>query len=198
MSENLTSNSEADSSQESLVRLFAQTAFTVFILVTTVVLFGIYARQELVTVSEWVIQKIGYPGLFFGMLISDSLPAFVPPDAFLILSIAAEMDPIWVIFTCSLGSIIGGSISYCVGRYLIPRFSLGRRLILKYEDKLVPMIRRYGFWAVVLSAMTPVPYSWMAYTVGSFRMKFYYFFGGSLFRILRMTVYFYAMLWGWL
>lgn len=184
--------------EESLVRLFAQTVFTIFLVVLVVLLLGIYAREELVFYSELFIRYVGYPGLFLGMLLSDSLPAFVPPDAFLVFSIAAGLEAWAVILATSTGSILGGSLSYAIGRYLIPRFSLGRKIILRYEDRLLPYLKRFGFWAVVLAAMTPIPYSWMAYTVGSFRMDFRLFFLGSLFRCLRMVVYYYAMLWGWL
>lgn len=188
----------SDTQEESLVRLFAQTIFAIFVVVSIVLLLGIYAREGLIHYSEIVIQYLGYPGLFLGMLLSDSLPAFVPPDAFLMFSIAANLESVWVLFATSTGSIVGGCVSYSIGRFLIPKFSLGRKIILRYEDRLLPLLRRFGFWAIVLAAMTPVPYSWMAYTVGSFRMSFGMFFLASQFRILRMVLYYYAMLWGWM
>ncbi|MCC5814504.1 MAG: VTT domain-containing protein [Leptospira sp.] len=191
-------DSLSDSREESLVRLFAQTIFAILIVVVIVLLLGVYAREELIFYSEMFIRYVGYPGLFLGMLMSDSLPAFVPPDAFLMFSIAAGLDAFWVLFSTSVGSIVGGCISYSIGRFLIPRFSLGRKIILRYEDKLLPYLRRFGFWAIVLAAMTPIPYSWMAYTVGSFKMSFKMFLVASQFRILRMVVYYYAMLWGWM
>jgi membrane protein YqaA with SNARE-associated domain len=191
-------DSLTDIREESLVRLFAQTIFAILVVVIIVLLLGVYAREELIFYSEMFIRYVGYPGLFLGMLMSDSLPAFVPPDAFLMFSIAAGLDAFWVLFSTSVGSIVGGCISYSIGRFLIPRFSLGRKIILRYEDKLLPYLRRFGFWAIVLAAMTPIPYSWMAYTVGSFKMSFKMFLVASQFRILRMVVYYYAMLWGWM
>jgi uncharacterized membrane protein YdjX (TVP38/TMEM64 family) len=71
-------------------------------------------------------------------------------------------------------------------------------MVLHYEDKLLPYLRKYGFGAVVLSALTPIPYSWMAYTVGTFKMRYSLFLLGSLFRFIRVTVYFYAMYLGWI
>ncbi len=186
-----------DQREESLIRLFAQSVFAIFLVVFTAIVLGITIRSEVIEISKQVVQHIGYLGLFIGMVLSDSLPAFVPPDAFLMFSIASGMDAFWTLFTTSAGSIVGGGIAYSVGRFLIPRFSLGRKVVLKYEDKLVPYVRRFGFWAVVLSAITPIPYSWMAYTAGTFQMKPLLFFLGSLFRILRMTLYYYAILWGW-
>jgi len=191
------SNNHKDSAS-GILKLAFQTLFTIVVLILIVVTLSLTIREELVFYSEKVINQIGYWGLGMGLLLSDSLPAFIPPDAFLVFSIAANLDPFWVIVSCSIGSIIGGSISYAIGRFIIPKFSLGRRLILKYEDKLIPYIRKYGFWAVVLSALTPIPYSWMAYTTGSFKMSYGQFFLGSQFRIARMLIYYYAMRLGWL
>ncbi|MCX7999216.1 MAG: VTT domain-containing protein, partial [Leptospiraceae bacterium] len=56
---------------------------------------------------------------------------------------------------------------------------------------------KYGSWGVVLAACTPLPYSWMAILVGSFKMPFYRFFVASLARIPRFLVYFYAIKLGW-
>jgi membrane protein YqaA with SNARE-associated domain len=181
-----------------LIKLGIQTGITIILLVGMVVIFSLTIKDEMIFYSEKILTEVGYSGLFFGMLLSDSLPIFIPPDAFLVFSIAAEMDAFWVIFFCSTGSILGGCLSYCIGRFLIPKFSAGRKIILRYEDKLLPYIRKYGFWAVVLSALTPIPYSWMAYTTGSFKMNFSLFLLGSLFRIARMSIYYYAMRLGWM
>lgn len=170
------------------------------IVIVLVIVFGLafFFRKELLGFSEHFVRIFGYWGLFFGMIFSDSLPAFVPPDAFLMLAITGEMDPLFTILSMSLGSIIGGTLAYFTGLYLIPKFHLGRQMVLHYEDKLLPYLRKYGFGAVVLSALTPIPYSWMAYTVGTFKMRYTLFLLGSLFRFVRVTVYFYAMYLGWI
>lgn len=184
--------------EESLVRLFAQTIFTIFIVIVLVIFFGYVIREEIVNISKELLNIFGYPGLLVGMFLSDSLPAFIPPDAFLMISIAAEMNSLGVLFFTSLGSILGGLVAYGVGRFLVPKFSIGRQIVLRYEDRLLPYIKTYGFWAVVLSALTPIPFSWMAYTVGTFKMNPILFFFGACFRIPRMVIYYYAILWGWI
>ncbi|EOQ87501.1 SNARE-like domain protein [Leptospira yanagawae serovar Saopaulo str. Sao Paulo = ATCC 700523] len=181
-----------------LKRLIIQTVGSIVLVLVIVFGLAFFFRTELLGFSEHFVRIFGYFGLFFGMILSDSLPAFVPPDAFLVLAISGEMDPVSTILSMSIGSIIGGSIAYWIGLYLIPRFHLGRQMVLHYEDKLLPYIRKYGFGAVVLSALTPIPYSWMAYTVGTFKMPYRLFLLGSLFRFVRVSVYFYAMYIGWI
>ncbi|GBF40942.1 putative cytoplasmic membrane protein [Leptospira ellinghausenii] len=178
--------------------LFLQTIFSIVIVLAIVFGLAYFFRRELLGFSEHFVRIFGFLGLFIGMILSDSLPAFVPPDAFLMLAITGEMDPLKTILSMSVGSIIGGTFAYFIGLYLIPRFHLGRQMVLHYEDKLLPYIRKYGFGAVVLSALTPIPYSWMAYTVGTFKMPYRLFFLGSLFRFVRISVYFYAMYIGWI
>ncbi|MCW7508542.1 YqaA family protein [Leptospira levettii] len=178
--------------------LFFQTILSIVIVLAIVFGLAYFFRKELLGFSEHFVRIFGFLGLFIGMILSDSLPAFVPPDAFLMLAITGEMDPLKTILSMSVGSIIGGTIAYYIGLYLIPRFHLGRQMVLHYEDKLLPYIRKFGFGAVVLSALTPIPYSWMAYTVGTFKMPYRLFFLGSLFRFVRISVYFYAMYIGWI
>ncbi|MDF3819428.1 VTT domain-containing protein [Leptospira sp. 96542] len=181
-----------------LKKLLFQTILSIIIVILFVFSLAFFFRAELLGFSEHFVRLFGFWGLFWGMVLSDSLPAFVPPDAFLVLAVSGEMDPFFTIFSMSLGSILGGTIAYMIGIYLIPRFHLGRQIVLHYEDKLLPYLRRFGFGAVVLSALTPIPYSWMAYTVGTFKMRYRLFFLGSLFRIVRIGVYYYAMYIGWI
>ncbi len=180
-----------------LTQLLIQTLVSIVLVIAIVFSLAFFFRAPLLSHSKVFVEEFGYMGLFFGMVLSDSLPAFIPPDAFLMLAVSGGMQHFYTIFWMSLGSILGGTLAYLIGRFLIPRFHIGRQLVLHYEDKLLPYVRRYGFWAVVIAALTPVPYSWMAYTVGTFKMNYGLFLLGSLFRIVRMTVYFYAMIAGW-
>lgn len=186
-----------DLSPDSLRKILFQTLASIFTVVVIVFGLAFFFRDELTIFSKWFVEHGSYLGLFFGMILSDSLPAFIPPDAFLMMSVAGGMNPVFTILVMGFGSITGGSLAYCIGRFLIPRFSVGRKIVLRYEDKLLPYLRKYGFWAVVLAAITPIPYSWMAYTVGTFKMEFSRFLIGSLFRFFRMGIYYFAMVLGW-
>ncbi|GBF49624.1 putative cytoplasmic membrane protein [Leptospira ryugenii] len=178
-------------------RLIIQSLVSILLVVGLVFALAFFFREPLVSYSANFVNQFGALGLFFGMLLSDSLPAFVPPDAFLVFAIGGNMSALETILSMSVGSILGGSLAYLIGKYLIPKFKFGRLFVLKFEDQLLPYMRKYGFWAVVIAALTPVPYSWMAYTVGTFRMTYLKFFLGSLFRFVRMSVYYFAIYFGW-
>jgi len=165
-----------------------------------VVIFGIsiFLREPISQISKIFIENFGILGVGLGITLSDALPGILLPDAFLVFGIAAgHLSDIQIILASGIGSLIGGSLSYIQGRYIISRVKVGKEFIDKHEEKLIPYVEKYGIWGVVLASITPLPYSWMAILVGSFKMPFYKFFVASLFRVLRFVVYFYAIKLGW-
>ncbi len=184
--------------EKDLIKILIQSFLGILLLIALVIFLGRYVRTPLENLSIVFVEWFGYFGLFVGMILSDSLPLFIPPDAFLMLAISGNLEASTTIGTCSLGSILGGCLAYSFGRYVIPNSHLGRKWLLKHEEALVPWIRKYGVGAVILAALTPIPYSWMAYAVGTFRLSFGLFVFGSFFRVIRFAVYYYAILGGWL
>jgi membrane protein YqaA with SNARE-associated domain len=184
--------------EKDLIKIIIKSLIGILIIIGLVFVLGKYVRQPLESLSFQFVEIFGYFGLFIGMIFSDSLPLFVPPDAFLMIAISGKLSAILTIGYCSAGSIIGGSLAFAFGKYIIPHLHVGKTWIMKHEHTLVPYIRKYGVGAVILAALTPIPYSWMAYTVGTFHMNYGLFLLGSMFRILRFTIYYYAILGGWI
>jgi membrane protein YqaA with SNARE-associated domain len=183
--------------EKDLIKIIIQSLIGIVVIIGIVILLGKYVRQPLESLSIVFVDVFGYIGLFLGMILSDSLPLFIPPDAFLMLAISGNLSTGSTILYCSAGSILGGSLAFAFGKYVIPNLPIGRSWIMKHEHTLVPYVRKYGVGAVILAALTPIPYSWMAYTVGTFHMNYGLFLMGSMFRILRFTIYYYAILGGW-
>lgn len=184
--------------EKELKSILFKTFLTIICVLGGVFLLAKFAKDPILEYASVFVKTFGVPGLFFGMLLSDALPAFVPPDAFLLMALAGKMNEVAVIISTGFGSVIGGSIAYAIGYYLIPRIQIGKKFLMEHEEKLLPYVRKYGFGAVVLAALTPIPYSWMSYTVGTFKMNFFVFVLGSLFRFVRLGGYFYAMKLGWI
>ena len=133
-----------------------------------------------------------------GIALSDALPGILFPDAFLVFAVAGNLPDIPVIIICGAGSLLGGSVSYFIGFYIIPRLKWGQDFLYKHEKKLIPLLERYGIWAVVMAAITPLPYSWMSILVGTLRMPYQRFLLASFTRVPRFAVYFYLIKLGWL
>ena len=115
-------------------------------------------------------KQYGTTGLFFNAFF-DGFVLPLPPD-FLLSTLAIQniLNPTMLALICSLGSVIGGCIGYCVGRFggrkivdkIFPKFS-----IIEKGERL---FQKFGVWAIVIDAFTPIPYK--ALTLGSGLMKF--------------------------
>jgi len=115
-------------------------------------------------------KQYGTTGLFFNAFF-DGFILPLPPDFLLsTLAIQNTLHPTTLAMICSLGSVIGGCIGYCVGRFG------GRKIVDKifpkliFIDKAEILFKKFGVWAIVIDAFTPIPYK--ALTLGSGLMKF--------------------------
>ena len=115
-------------------------------------------------------KQYGSIGLFFNAFF-DGFILPLPPDFLLSTLVIQKINnPTILAMICSLGSVIGGCIGYCVGRFG------GRRIVDKIfpnfaiVEKAEKLFQKYGVWAIVIDAFTPIPYK--AITLGSGLMKF--------------------------
>ncbi len=114
--------------------------------------------------------QYGSIGLFFNAFF-DGFILPLPPDFLLsTLAIQGTGNPTVLAIICSVGSVIGGCIGYAVGRFG------GRPLVnkifpqSKWIDKIEEGFKKFGVWAIVIDAFTPIPYK--ALTLGSGLMRF--------------------------
>jgi membrane protein YqaA with SNARE-associated domain len=156
-----------------------------------------FLKEPIHNFSTQFVGIFGVYGVGLGILLSDSLPAFMIPDAFLMLAVAGDLPDTPVLIYASLGSILGGSVSYFLGRYIFPKIQKIQNFVAKHEENLLVHLDKYGVWAVVLAATTPLPYSWMAILVGTLKMPYWKFLLSSFARIPRFIVYYFAIKMGW-
>ena len=180
-----------------LRKLILQSVLAIVVIIGLVIILAHLVKEPITQFSKLFVDYLGVWGVGLGILVSDSLPAFMVPDAFLVFAVAGKLGDFEVILFCFIGRLIGGSNSYAIGRYLIPKFEYGKNLIKKHEAQLLPYLDKYGMWAVVIAATTPLPYSWMSILVGSFKMSYSKFLLCSLTRLPRFAVYYYAIKFGW-
>ena len=115
-------------------------------------------------------REYGTTGLFFNAFF-DGFILPLPPD-FLLSTLAIQNinNPTVFAMICSIGSVVGGCIGYCVGRFggrkIVDKIFPNHNFILKAEI----LFAKYGVWAIVIDAFTPIPYK--AVTLGSGLMRF--------------------------
>lgn len=94
----------------------------------------------------------------------------VPPDPLLVAVALAQPDiAIWLGVLTAAASVAGAVVGHWLGA------RLGRPLLLRMfsEDKVrrvESMFERYGVWATLVAAFTPIPYKVFAIAAGSMRM----------------------------
>lgn len=94
----------------------------------------------------------------------------IPPDPLLIaMSLRSPSLAIWFAILVTVTSVLGA----IVGHWLGGRF--GRPLLLKIVsehkvDTVERMFQRYGAWAILVAAFTPIPYKVFAITAGILEM----------------------------
>ncbi|PKA14914.1 YqaA family protein [Leptospira haakeii] len=194
-----TESQELKNSAENVIStLVKQTLIASVILLLVVLVLARFFNERVTQVAGLFLNYTGVWGVGLSIFVADSIHVFFPPDTFLILAVAAKMPDFWVIFFASVGSLLAGGCSYSQGRFLLPKLTVFSKFIRNHEEKLEGYVKRFGFWAVVLAALTPLPYSWTSVAAGVMKMRIDLFFAAALFRIPRFILYYYLIKGGWI
>jgi membrane protein YqaA with SNARE-associated domain len=139
--------------------------------------------------AEVFVDKFGLVGIFVSTIILDSMVLGISPDIVLFVAIAGDVEPLGILLTISIASIIGGNIGYFIGRFLGHRKFIQKRIV-KYERKGHYLMEKYGVWAVIVAAMTPIPFSTICWIAGMLEMKYSHFWAGVIWRIPRYLLWY--------
>jgi membrane protein YqaA with SNARE-associated domain len=117
------------------------------------------------------IIKFGYFGLFLlGLSIAIYQP--VAPDFFIIGFSGIGLNAYWAATIAFIGTVIGAILGYGVGRWLEKVILI--KLIRKWQnrfDRGKVLFRKYGVWAVLIAAVSPLPLSQISWLAGMSRMS---------------------------
>lgn len=133
-------------------------------------------------VLHWADTPYGVPALFL-LALAESSFFPVPPDVLLIaLCLGVPARSMKFALVCTAGSLIGGMMGYGIGYFGYE--AIGRPIIEIYHgqpvmDKVAGLYEQYGFWGVLVAAVTPIPYKVFTIASGFFRFDFLQFMGAS-------------------
>ena len=130
-------------------------------------------RDLLHDLSDWLLGFADSDWAIVVLLSSsfaESIFFPIPPDP-LLLAVAIAQQPIAVLLGLLVavasvaGAAVGHALGMRLGRPILARmFSEGK---IAYVDRL---FERYGLWAILIAAFTPVPYKVFAIAAGVWRM----------------------------
>ena len=108
----------------------------------------------------------------------------IPPDIMLIPMVLSRREKAWWYATiATVSSVLGGLLGYAIGYYAYQAIGLP---ILEFYGKahaldgFVAFVQTYGFEAVVLKGMTPIPYKLVTIAAGVAHMDLWLFIGASI------------------
>lgn len=156
---------------------------------------GVLLEDELTTGTTWVVERIGFVGLCAILLVTDTLVTPFPPDLLLVVIAKSHLSEHWPGYVLVLGfvSVVAGMLGWGIGRWLGHR-PIGRRLFGEFKGEHRAFIQRYGFWAVVLGSITPLPFSVTCWSAGVMGLRFaQVLLAALLFRVPRFVVYYWLI-----
>ena len=105
-----------------------------------------------------LVRRLGGPGLIaLGLLDNSLIPLPGSMDASTVLLAAAQHEPWWYYsIMATIGGVIGGYLTYRLG-IKGGQETLERRLSKKRANQAFKIFRRYGFWSIAVSAISPPP-----------------------------------------
>jgi len=150
---------------------------------------GHWFGDEMSIATNWVVDHIGFAGLCLIAFVADTLVTPMSPDILLVVlanSYLAENGFIYALILGSL-SVVAGMMGYSIGRRL-GHFAFVRRVFGKVDDEQRAFIEKYGFWAIVVGSITPLPYSFTCWTAGVLELRWTKVLAASvLFRLPRVV-----------
>ncbi len=134
------------------------------------------------TFPTWIIIAI--------LFASESFIGLAPPDMFIIW--AGHMpSPYLLVFYLSLASYLGGVVAYLIGTQLYRVPIVHKWVDVKFE-KQFKTFKKFSGLLIIVSALAPLPFSWVSVVSGVVRYPFKTFLLLALSRILRFFLYAFA------
>lgn len=169
-----------------------QLVFGVALFCVAVFLGARHFRPELEGISRFLVVRFGAFGLFAGPFIADAFSFPAPPQLYLLAAITTHQPVVSTLALVSAGSVLGGNVGRWFGAVLGDRPFL-TRVLGRTRHRVDAVFARYGYWAVAVGALMPLPYSMLCYLSGVYKMPRGLFALMSLLRVPRL-MFFYVIL----
>lgn len=147
-------------------------------------------------IGEFMLSKADtrmYSVFVFLMTVAESIFLFVPPEVFMTPPIVANKKrALPTVIAASVGSVVGGAISYMIGLWLfdtvgvwlIENFASAAQFQLAQD-----LFIKHGVFIILMTAVTPVPYKLMAICAGFMGFSALVFLGlSAVFRTGRFAI----------
>lgn len=144
-------------------------------------------------IAKVLYQKMGTIGVFIFVYIVDTF--IVPMTVDVIYPLVTSWS-IWkIMLVLGTASFLGGVSGYWIGR-LLSHVKAINNFISKIVGTHKDFIEVHGAWAIVLGALSPLPYSTICWAAGIAKVDNHKILLACLTRYLRMVIYYYILIGG--
>jgi membrane protein YqaA with SNARE-associated domain len=177
-----------------LVLLIARLVVGLVVLGALVSFAGTHFRAPLMSLGAHVVERFGLVGMAGGTMVADGFQFPIPPQFYMLASIAAGAAPGPVLAAIVTGSLVGGHLGMLVTRRLA-ELAFVRRLTQR--GPLPGMFRRHQLLAVTLGSVLPLPYSFVCYTCGVLKTPYRLFLIVVALRVPKLVLFYAVIRAGW-
>jgi membrane protein YqaA with SNARE-associated domain len=153
-------------------------------------------RSELESLGRGFVTHFGVVGMAIGTFLADGLHFPIPPQFYMLAAISSRTDPVPAFTAICVGSLIGGVTAFVLAGHA-GKLPFLRRRVERSSKRVDALFRRWGYWAVAIGSVTPVPFSFLCYIAGIYRMPRAVFGALALFRIPRLLTFWLVIWLGW-
>lgn len=171
-----------------LRKLLRNTIIAILIIMCLVGGLLYFFKEPLKEVSHGFVDALGGFGVALGFFLPDAFTIPLPNDAFTLFGVLGGLGFWECVLWGSVGSLVGGSVGFLIGRGL-RRTRFLKRLMATKGREMNDLVRRYGPIAVAVAALTPLPYSLSCWAAGALDMRYGIFILVSLLRPFRVALY---------
>lgn len=180
----------------SAIRLLLNAAVALCVLGLLVYLLKVNFGHQLESFGKVFIEKFGLWGIFCGVFFSDAFTFPIPPQFYFLTAIASGTPFLSSFAAACVASILAANVGYHLAQRL-SKYGWFLRFLMRSKPKVDQLFARFGVWAVVVAAISPLPFSMMCYFSGFYRMSPKLFALLCVFRIPRLAVLYGLMILGW-
>lgn len=170
------------------IRNFLRGLLILAVFVALFIIFKKYVKVNYLQIFEPIYDNVLL--VFIIYTLSEILFGIIPPEVFFIWSTSANSLDVYIhdITLLALISYGAGLLGFWIGKKLnetvFYRWAK-RRYLIKYQKHL----NNYGFFVIVVAALTPLPFSGISMLMGSVEYPFKKFWIFALSRFIRYGVY---------
>ncbi len=142
---------------------------------------------DLDTIMNFVFNRFPKWVVVGTLFLSESVIGILPPDLFIFWAKTLN-HPYLMVLVLSLASYAGGIVSYLVGTQLYKLPRVKQWVHVKFAEQFMTF-KKYGGLLIFISAMAPLPFSWVSVVSGVVKYPFGNYLLIALSRILRFFAY---------